>query len=43
MPVEGGEVRVLAYVFGGRGTINVPAWAPDGRRIAFFSYSDGLR
>ncbi len=43
MPVEGGEVRVIAYVFGGQGTINVPSWAPDGRRIAFCSYSDGLR
>jgi len=40
MPVEGGEVRVLAYIFGGQGTINVPSWSPDGRRIAFFSYSD---
>jgi TolB protein len=25
--------------FGGQGTINVPSWSPDGRRIAFVSYS----
>lgn len=24
--------------FGGQGTINVPSWAPDGRRFAFVSY-----
>ena len=33
----GGEPRVIAYVYGGQGTINVPSWSPDGRRIAFVS------
>ncbi len=39
MPVEGGEPRVLAYLYGGQGTINVPSWSPDGRRLAFVSNS----
>jgi Tol biopolymer transport system component len=29
--------RVIAYVFGGQGTINVPSWSPDNARIAFVS------
>jgi Tol biopolymer transport system component len=37
MDADGGAVRVLAYVYGGQGTINVPSWSPDGRRIAFVS------
>ena len=37
MPAGGGQARVLAYVYGGQGTINVPSWSPDSRRIAFVS------
>jgi hypothetical protein len=37
MPVDGGPARVIAYVYGGQGTINVPSWSPDGRRLAFVS------
>jgi len=38
MPVGGGEIQVLAKLFGGQGTINVPSWSPDSRRVAFVSY-----
>jgi Tol biopolymer transport system component len=42
MPANGGPPRVIAYVFGGQGTMNVPSWAPDSARIAFVSNTDGL-
>jgi hypothetical protein len=32
------KVRILARLFGGQGTINVPSWSPDSRRLAFVSY-----
>lgn len=38
MPAEGGEVQVLAKLFGGQGTINVPSWSPDSEKVAFVSY-----
>ncbi len=37
MPIDGGEAKVIGYVYGGQGTINVPSWSPDGRTIAFVS------
>lgn len=37
MSVEGGEPTIVAYIYGGQGTINVPSWSPDGKRIAFIS------
>ena len=39
MPAAGGPAKVIAYVYGGQGTINVPSWSPDSRRIAFVSNS----
>lgn len=39
MPAEGGEAKVIATLYGGQGTINVPSWSPDGRRIAFVSHT----
>jgi Tol biopolymer transport system component len=37
MPLAGGEPRVIAYIYGGQGTINVPSWSPDSRHLAFVS------
>jgi TolB protein len=39
MPVKGGQPKVIAYVYGGQGTINVPSWSPDSKEIAFVSNS----
>lgn len=39
MPVNGGPLKVVAYLFGGQGTINTPSWSPDSKRVAFVSNS----
>jgi len=39
MPTSGGKPRVIAYMYGGQGTINVPSWSPDSKQIAFVSNS----
>jgi TolB protein len=40
MPIGGEPAKVIAYVYGGQGTINTPSWSPDSRRVAFVSNSD---
>jgi Tol biopolymer transport system component len=37
MPVTGGIPKVIAYVYGGQGTINTPSWSPDSKKVAFVS------
>ncbi|MGZ3872525.1 MAG: TolB family protein [Mucilaginibacter sp.] len=37
MPVGGGPSKVIAYLYGGQGTINTPSWSPDSKRLAFVS------
>jgi Tol biopolymer transport system component len=38
LSLDGGKIDVLGRFFGGQGTINVPCWSPDGRKIAFVTY-----
>ena len=38
MPMAGGKPKVIATLFGGQGTINVPSWSPDSKHVAFVSY-----
>jgi len=33
------KIKVLAKLFGGQGTNNVPSWSPDSKQLAFVSYS----
>lgn len=43
MPITGGTPKVIAYLYGGQGSINTPSWSPDSRRIAFVSNSDMIK
>ncbi|WP_373518034.1 TolB family protein, partial [Pricia sp.] len=38
MDLQTKEIKVMAKLFGGQGTINVPSWSPDSQRVAFVSY-----
>jgi hypothetical protein len=38
LSLDSKKIDVVARFFGGQGTINVPSWSPDGRKIAFVSY-----
>lgn len=38
MSLSDRKTRVLAKLYGGQGTMNVPSWSPDSRNIAFVSY-----
>jgi Tol biopolymer transport system component len=37
--VNNEKISVLARLFGGQGTINVPSWSPDSKAVAFVSYA----
>ena len=38
MSIADKKITVLAKLFGGQGTINVPSWSPDSKELAFVSY-----
>jgi Tol biopolymer transport system component len=38
MTLKDKSITVLAKLFGGQGTINVPSWSPDGKQLAIVSY-----
>ncbi len=38
MSLSDKKIIVLAKLFGGQGTINVPSWSPDSKKLAFVSY-----
>jgi len=40
MPANGGAPKVIGYLYGGQGTINVPSWSPDSQYVAFVSNSE---
>ncbi|TDS15178.1 Tol biopolymer transport system component [Maribacter caenipelagi] len=37
MPINGGKPKVIAHIYGGQGSINVPSWSPDSKKIAFIT------
>lgn len=43
IPVTGGKPKVVAYLYGGQGTINVPSWHQDSKRLAFVSHTGPVK
>ena len=39
LQVSGGMPVVKAFLYGGQGTLNVPSWSPDSKKVAFVSYT----
>lgn len=42
LPITGGNPaketpKVIAYIYGGQGTINTPSWSPDSKQVSFIS------
>jgi len=36
-----GQIKEIAKLFGGQGTINVNSWSPDSKQFAYVSYEVG--
>ncbi|HTD94908.1 MAG TPA: hypothetical protein VK644_13880 [Chitinophagaceae bacterium] len=44
MPTDGtSKPVVIAYLYGGQGSINTPSWSPDSKQIGFVSNTDGIQ
>lgn len=39
MPTSGGAPRVIAYLYGGQGSLDENSWSPDSRHLSFISYT----
>ncbi len=39
MPASGGKPKVIGYLYGGQGSMNVYNWSPDSKEISFVSNS----
>jgi WD40 repeat protein len=42
LPITGGIPKVLAYFYGGQGSMNTPSWSPDSKHIAFISNTNPI-
>ncbi len=40
MPAAGGAPRVIAFLYGGEGSLNANSWSPDSKTIAFVSNAE---
>jgi len=39
LSVDGKNLKTVAFLYGGQGTLNVPSWSPDSKKVAFISYT----
>lgn len=39
MPYNGGTPKIIGYIYGGQGSMNVPSWSPDSKFISFVTNS----
>ena len=43
MDIDDLKPKVIAHLYGGQGTINVPSWAPDSKKVAFVSNTNNSK
>lgn len=43
LPIDGkGTPKIIAYLYGGQGSVNTPSWSPDSKMIAFISNTESV-